>query len=93
MKEANTSPVRPTSQPYFPEGLVQKCCVTVRGIRRGFRKGVVSFSLSAVLLPKRTNVGEVRVTVGEMLEEEMVRTANVYGHASTYSGNGLSTVL
>lgn len=58
----------------------------------GLERGLSHF-LSAVLLPKRTNVGEVRVTVGEMLEEEMVRTANLYGHASTYSGNGLSTVL
>lgn len=32
MKESNTSLERPTSQPYFPEDLVQKCCVTVRRI-------------------------------------------------------------
>lgn len=58
-ERANALPVRPTGQSYFPEDLVQKCCVTVRGIRSGFRKGG-------------------KITVGEMLEEERVRTATLH---------------
>lgn len=66
MKEVNTSPVRPTSQPYFPEDLVQKCCVTVWGIRSGFKGG-----------QRWIDGGEVRFTVVEVLEEGRVRIATL----------------
>lgn len=65
----------PLSQPYFPEDLLQKCCVTVRGIRSGFTKGrggvgLSGSSLSAILLPLREWAGWDKCHSREMLEEE-----------------------
>lgn len=80
MKEANASPARPTRQPSFPEGLVQKGCVTVRGIRCGFLLwggGVSPFSLSAILLPKGTDVGEVRVSIWEICPLTVVQYCSI----------------